>query len=113
MTSYINAPSYNITIEEANLENLWYTLNEGNDIVITSLTGVIESDVWEGLSNGNVTISFYAEDKAENIASEGITVLKKGKSRVIPFGSTFVIIGIISCASVIQIILRRKKFSAS
>ncbi|MEE9379484.1 MAG: SBBP repeat-containing protein [Candidatus Lokiarchaeia archaeon] len=113
MTSYKNAPSYNITIEEANLENFWYTLNDGNNIAITSLTGVIESDVWAELSKGNVTISFYAEDKAGNIESESVTVLKTVKSRVIPFGNIFVIIGIISCASIIQIILRRKNFSAS
>ena len=40
---YNEAPPYNITITEVNLDQFWYTVNGSSRIYITSLTGTIDS----------------------------------------------------------------------
>jgi len=74
-------PSYSITVEDGNLDTVWYTLDGGiTNITITSLTGTIEESIWEGVSQGTVTIRFYANDTLGHIWSEEVSVIKSSKS---------------------------------
>jgi len=74
-------PSYSITVEDGNLDTVWYTLDRGiTNITITSLTGTIEESIWEGVSQGTVTIRFYANDTLGHIWSEEVSVIKSSKS---------------------------------
>jgi parallel beta-helix repeat protein len=73
----LNAPNYNISIEELNLDTIWYTLDGGGtNYTITDLTGTFNQLAWGALSEGNVTIRFYANDTAGNIGSAAVTVKK-------------------------------------
>ncbi|MFX1278790.1 MAG: hypothetical protein ACFFA3_05185, partial [Promethearchaeota archaeon] len=73
---YDAAPSYDITVTEANLYQYWYTLNGGSPIYITSETGTINSTEWASQPDGLVEIIFYAEDDAGHIGSDSVTVIK-------------------------------------
>jgi len=71
------APSFSISIEEPNLNLIWYTLDGGvTTISISSLTGVINQIEWDKLGNGTVTIQFYASDTVGNEGMSQITVYK-------------------------------------
>ncbi|MHA2282196.1 MAG: hypothetical protein ACXAC5_15240 [Promethearchaeota archaeon] len=73
---YSDAPAYDITITEANLDQYWYTLNGGSYFFITSTTGTMDSTEWGNLPNGLVEIMFYANDTAGNEGSNSVTVTK-------------------------------------
>ena len=74
----LDAPNYNISIDELNLDTFWYTLDGGGTIyTITSLTGTLNQTAWAALPFGDVTITFYAKDAAGNLASAAVTVEKK------------------------------------
>jgi len=71
------APSYDLSIEEGNLDKIWYTLNDGATYkFITSLSGMIDQAVWGGISEGSVTITFFANDTLGNVNSESIFIYK-------------------------------------
>ncbi|MFX0188767.1 MAG: hypothetical protein ACFE8A_13640, partial [Candidatus Hodarchaeota archaeon] len=79
-----NAPGFDITIIEPNLNATWYYLvNTTNPSAFTAnytfvyLTDfTILQSVWEQMENGTVTIYFYANDSAGNIGFNDITVRK-------------------------------------
>jgi len=70
------APDFNIDIIESNLDNTWYTLNDGEPIIFSGLTGSINQAEWDTLGPGVVTIKFYANNTygKENYAE--VTVFK-------------------------------------
>ncbi|MHA1193885.1 MAG: LVIVD repeat-containing protein [Promethearchaeota archaeon] len=70
-------PTYNISIDEENLDSVWYTLDDGiTNISITELTGTIDDFEWEKKLSGSITIFFYVNDTFENIGSESVIILK-------------------------------------
>jgi len=79
-----NAPSFDLTVTDANLEEISYSLDGGVTIFTANETGTINQEAWTALPIGNVTITFYAKDAAGNLASEEVTVEKKEPS-VPPF----------------------------
>jgi len=80
----LDAPSYQITIVELNLDTIWYTLDGGGtNYIFTNLTGTFNQLTWEALSEGNFTIRFYANDTAGNIGSADVTVGKDISAPVI------------------------------
>ena len=71
------APTFNLTISEANLDSIWYTLDNGlTNIPITSLIDTINENEWNALPNGQVTIRFYANDTLGNIGTALTVVIK-------------------------------------
>lgn len=101
-------PHYSIVIEEYMLDNLWYTIDGGqNNFTITSYTGDIDQDRWEILPFGRVTLIFYAKDMAGNIGSAEVTIIKK--SSVIPGYNLIVILGVIGLISLSMIKRRFQK----
>jgi len=74
----LDAPNYNISIDELNLDTMWYTLDGGEtNYTISSLTGMFNQTAWEALSEGSVTIRFYAIDAAGNIGFINVEVVKE------------------------------------
>lgn len=75
-----DAPSYNITILEGNLDSVWYRLNNGtiitNNITINFWDGFLEQDIWDAFGNGTVFITFYANNTFGNESSKEIMVRK-------------------------------------
>ncbi|MHA1498772.1 MAG: hypothetical protein ACTSRT_14680 [Promethearchaeota archaeon] len=62
------SPNFDISIDELNLDKTWYSLNGGNNITFTGLTGTINQALW--------IIRFYANDSAGNIGFAEITIRK-------------------------------------
>jgi hypothetical protein len=103
------APEFNISIIEEDLVSIWYTV-EGSIIQfpIIGLTGTIDQDVWNNIPQGEVTITFYAQDTEGNIGTESVVVTKSIPSAPVISGyNVFLLIGVISIVS--AILLERQK----
>ncbi|MFX1279823.1 MAG: OmpL47-type beta-barrel domain-containing protein [Promethearchaeota archaeon] len=56
------APNFEISITESNLHSTWYNLNGGINITFNLLSGMVNQTEWDKLTNGSVTIQFFAND---------------------------------------------------
>jgi parallel beta-helix repeat protein len=62
-----NSPSFDITIDEINLDAIWYSIDNGiTNISITELPGTIDQTAWIATPDGQINIRFYANDTAGN-----------------------------------------------
>jgi len=77
------APNFDISIDELNLDKTWYSLNGGNNITFTGLTGTINQALWDALFEGNVIIRFYANDTLGRIGFVEVTVRKDSEAPII------------------------------
>ncbi len=98
-----NAPTYNITIIEKNLESTWYTIDGGiTNYSFSGLTGTFNQDAWDNSLEGDITITFYAQDRARNLESKTIIVNKSLPSLPAILGyNLFFLLGILSIVSII------------
>ena len=71
-----DAPSFNITVNVANLDKVWYNLNGGNPYLIDTFSGTINQTAWSALAEGNIILTFYANDSIGNLVSEEVSVTK-------------------------------------
>ena len=70
------APNFDISLDELNLDNVWYSLNGGINITFTGLAGTINQALWEVFPEGNVVIKFYANDTLGRIGFAVISITK-------------------------------------
>ncbi len=71
------APDYDLTITDANLDSIWYSLDGGTtNSTPVSASGTIDQAMWNALGNGTVTIRFYANDSLGNTNYEEVIVRK-------------------------------------
>lgn len=76
VTGY-NAPDFDLSIIETNLDSIWYTLDDGTTTYpISAFSGTIDSTEWNKFGEGMITIKFYAEDIAGNQAFAEVQVEK-------------------------------------
>jgi len=78
-SNFTTTPAFELSIIEAQLDEVWYTLDDGiTNISISAeiLTGVISPSIWEECPLGSVTIRFYANDTLGNVGSKEIVVYK-------------------------------------
>jgi len=104
-----NAPSFSVTITDTFLEEMWYSLDGGITKFFFTANGTIDQAVWNGLPEGSITITFYANDTIGNISSESVNIVKE-----IPDNSLVIIIVVISIIAgvalvAIVLLLRRRK----
>jgi len=73
----ITAPNYNVSIQEVNLKDTWYTL-EGisGEFHFTGTVGLIDQNSWNSISEGLITIMFHAKDYAGNVGIQEVEVIK-------------------------------------
>lgn len=75
-------PSYSITVEDGNLDTVWYTLNGGPEIIvargtpIVSVSKPIDEEAWNALKEGPVTIQFHANDTLGNLGWKDVSIIK-------------------------------------
>lgn len=78
------APDYDILIAEIYLDYVWYTMDDGlHNFSIIAYSGTLDESLWDSLSDGDITIRFYANDTAGNIGISQITVNKDTISPVV------------------------------
>ncbi|MBY8986739.1 MAG: hypothetical protein KGD65_16825, partial [Candidatus Lokiarchaeota archaeon] len=59
-----------------NLDSIWYSFDGGVTTYAITDGTIFNQTAWAALSQGEVTITFYARDLAGNEASESVTVIK-------------------------------------
>ena len=103
---YEMPPEFNLTVDELNLETLWYTIDGGlTTFIIMEMTGFIGSTPWNEASIGAITIRFYAKDMAGNEIYQEVVVLKR-TSEVPPeipgfnLPILFIVLGLITIISI-------------
>jgi hypothetical protein len=108
-----SVPSFVVTIIDAFILDMWYSLDGGLTKYFFTANGTIDQEAWDALPEGSVTLTFYANDTAGNLSSESINIIKS-----IPEDNFMVVIiivvSIISVAAVAVIIfflMRMRKTS--
>ncbi|MEE9379739.1 MAG: Loki-CTERM sorting domain-containing protein [Candidatus Lokiarchaeia archaeon] len=101
-----NAPEYNLSIEGVP-QTMWYIIEDiiGN-FSITELTGTIDQDAWNNLTEGSITMTFYAQDSEGEIGTKSIALIKNIPSKI-PGYNLFFLLGVLSVA--VLIITRKIK----
>jgi len=82
-----NAPEFNVEIIEPHIDKMWYTINNGATSIIFTSNGTINQALWDMAPEGNVTISFYANDSVGNVNFQEITVKKDVTAPIITIQS--------------------------
>ncbi len=72
----LRSPEFNISIYDVDLHTSWYTLNGTGMYPFTGTTGIINQSRWDLLGNGLVTINFFANNSAGNIAYNEVVIQK-------------------------------------
>ena len=109
-----SAPTFEIKISELNLDSSWYTLDNGiTNYTFSGTFGTIDPTAWSNAAIGIVNITFYANDTYGNIGQAGISIIKENPPEdpiipddeppevAIPFGNFFILITILSIASIL------------
>ena len=105
------APNFNISIEEPNLDKMWYSLNGGNNVTFTGLIGIINQALWNSLPEGSITIRFYANDTAGNIGFQEVTVVKTISQPPPPGIPGYNILFLLGIVSTVAVIIVKKRLN--
>ncbi|MFX1478204.1 MAG: OmpL47-type beta-barrel domain-containing protein [Promethearchaeota archaeon] len=71
------APNFNLKIYEPNLNETWYSLDNGaTNITFSGTEGIINQTEWDELADGQITIIFYANDTFGNLGFVNISIVK-------------------------------------
>jgi len=102
-------PEFNISIIEEDSVFTWYTIQgDLTGYLFIGLTGTIDQDAWNEIPQGEVTITFYAQDQAGNIGTESVVVTKSLPSAPVISGyNVLLLIGVISLVSAISIKIQK------
>ena len=75
--------SYDLTITDYLLNETWYRLNDSlvfSANVSCALSGTIDQVTWDSVSDGNITITFFANDTAGNLANASVLIEKDSEA---------------------------------
>ena len=108
-------PEFTITITDtSSIVSMWYTIDGGiNNNSFTEFTDTIDPITWQSAPEGNITLTFYAEDELGNIGSESRVIIKDLSETPgdtpprIPGYNIFILIGMITIITLV--ILKRQK----
>jgi len=106
--SGMNAPSFNVTIIDDYVFEMWYTLDGGlHNYTFSGFMGIINQSAWDKISEGNVTLTFYARDIPGNVGTAEVTIIKYLIGPITPNGLdpaviiTIVIVSVVGGIAVI------------
>jgi len=71
----VQAPSFDVNINDAHFHKKWYSLDGGENITFTTETQIDQIE-WDKIGNGTVLIKFYANDTLCNENSTQVMVQK-------------------------------------
>ena len=81
------APNYNVTITDNYLDTMWYTIDGGLHNFTFTENGIINQSAWDGIDDGNITLSFYARDIPRNIGYAEVDIIKDTTAPIIIINS--------------------------
>ncbi len=79
----VTAPSFDVTITDDYLDSMWYTIDGGINNYTFIENGIINQTAWTALTEGSVTITFYASDIIRNIGIDEVSVVKDTTAPII------------------------------
>ncbi len=83
-----NTPTYDVTITDTYLYEMWYTLDGGlHNYTFTGSIGTLEQSSWDIISDGSITLTFFASDKPGNIGSANVNIIKDTTGPIITITS--------------------------
>ncbi|TKJ24689.1 MAG: hypothetical protein CEE42_09755 [Promethearchaeota archaeon Loki_b31] len=105
----VDAPTFSITIiDESPIDSTWYTIDGGvTNYTFSGLIGTVNQTAWDSASQGNILITFSAEDDTGKIGTSSVTVIKSIPSEPpiseppIPGYDVILIFGVISLVAII------------
>jgi len=104
------APSFTLHITERFLDKMWYTLGGGLQNFSFTINSTINQVAWDALSDGSITVRFYAVDKIGNLSFKDVIVKKVSPSESIPGYNLIIFIGItLSFCSLVVKVRNRKR----
>ena len=71
-----DAPSFNVTVEDPNLDSVWLEIDGSNYELSMPIIGTINQTAWAALPEGSYTITLHANNTLGNSASETVTITK-------------------------------------
>ena len=102
------APNYEIYIDEANLDRIWYIIgNISTKFYISNLSGTLDEFTWDLLFNGKIMLRFYANDTLGNEAYHEIYIQKNVPIQL-PMIPGFNILSLIANLLLIILIIKKK-----
>ena len=112
------SPSFNLTIIELNIYQLWFKINDSSTSHFISVVSgnnvfAMDSSIWDAIPDGHVLISFYMNDTVGNSGTISVTIIKDTSTSPpptpgIPGYDLALLISVIFIISVIVIAKRRK-----
>ena len=102
------APSYDISIAGP-YDSLWYALEGGTNYTATGLTGTIDQSAWSALSDGIITIDFYANNSAGMEGTAQVQVFKQTSEEPPPGISGYNLIALVGVCGIVMLIIVKKK----
>jgi len=93
----VSAPAFIITITDDHLDSIWYSLDGGVTTHAITTNATIDQTAWSALSEGSITITFYANDTIGNLSFEELTITKS----IPPAGDDLTILIVIIVVSVV------------
>jgi len=104
------APLFMVEIHDTHLDQMWYTLGSNTAKHFFTVNGSILQSAWDLLAQGNIPITFYANDTIGNENSASVDVIKNIPSGGgIPGYNSYIIIALVGTISIIIIRRRQKK----
>jgi len=96
------------------LDAIWYTLDGGiTNYTITSLSGTLNQTAWDDLSEGSVTIRFYASDVLGRIGYQEVTIVKRIPQSNPPGIPGYDLLFLLGIVSVVVIIITKIRFGSN
>lgn len=70
------APSFNVTVKERFIDEIWYTFDSGIYNYTLTENGTIDQTIWETVPSGIINLTFYVSDKPGKIGSAEVSIVK-------------------------------------
>ena len=81
------APSFDVRITDDNLDTMWYTLDEGLNNYTFTINGTIDQTAWITMTDGPITLKFYANDTAAHSMFAEVSIEKDATAPTIVINS--------------------------
>ena len=112
----VDAPSFSVDITDLNLDTMWYTVNNSATRFIVAQDGVIDQGIWDAQVDGDILLTFFANDTVGNLASDDIIIIKRTSYPESPDYSSIivpvsVIAGVAAVAIALGVLIKKGKIS--
>jgi len=69
-------PNFTLYVEDQHLEDIWYSLDGGQTNILCERSGQVKEELWTRLEDGEVTITFYANDQFYRKSTVEVRIIK-------------------------------------